>query len=169
MRQYIHFMYDIKLIKSAKQKIEQPKCSDDQILPRYPFSFILSGRSGSGKTMVLINMLTNKNMYGGYFHGIIVFSPTAGSFDDTYRSLKIPKENYIHEITSEKLNQIIEARKAKIAQLHCNTLRQQILIKNNIETPRSLSSFSCRLVFPETLSGRPARVYQRAPHLISRL
>lgn len=48
----------------------------NDILPRHEFSMGLIAPKGSGKTTVICNML---KFYKGYFHSIIVFSPTVAS------------------------------------------------------------------------------------------
>jgi hypothetical protein len=53
-------------------------------------------------------------MYGNYFHYILVFSPTAGSEDDTYDALKIPQENFVKEFDPYILEMLIESRKEMI-------------------------------------------------------
>ena len=106
--------YDILPIETAKSKIPLRKCMKEGVLPRFPFSLMLSGRSGSGKTNCLINLLTNKHMYAGYFHYIIVFSPTAGPYDDSYAELKLPPENFIGDFDKTFLDNLIESRKTLI-------------------------------------------------------
>lgn len=106
--------FKIEPLKTAKSKIPQRACAKMGILPPFPFSMIVSGRSGSGKTVCLINILTRRSMYSKYFHTIIVFSPTAGAYDDTYNALKLPKENFIKDFTPEMLQDIITSRKQLI-------------------------------------------------------
>ena len=106
--------YKIEAVSTDKSKIPQIKASIDQILPKYPFSMMISGRSGGGKTSLMVNLLTKENMYKNFFHVILVFSPTAGEFDDTYKNLKLPKENFIADFNGETLNNIIELRKKQI-------------------------------------------------------
>ena len=86
----------------------------DGILPKFPFSMMISGRSGSGKTNVLLNILTKDNMYNKYFHYIVVYSPTAGKYDDMYKVLKLPEENFKNDFSAEDLNNLIESRKQLI-------------------------------------------------------
>jgi len=106
--------YEIKEVETEKSKIPQRQCAKDGILPKFPFSFMLSGRSGSGKTNLLMNILTNKDLYASYFHYTIVFSPTAGTTDDSYKVLNLPKENFKEDFGKEDLDQIIEVRKKQI-------------------------------------------------------
>lgn len=107
--------YKITPIDTDKNEIPQRKCAKDGVMPRYPFSMMLSGSSGSGKTVLAMNILTKKELYGKYFHYIIVFSPTAGDFDDTYKCLGLPEENFISKFDGDMLDKIIECRKKLIS------------------------------------------------------
>jgi hypothetical protein len=106
--------YDIIPIESEKTNIPQKAASKKDILPKFPFSAVISGRSGSGKTQLLLNILTRDDLMGNYFHKILVFSPTAGELDDTYAALKIPKENFIKKFDSSILETILNNRKEQI-------------------------------------------------------
>jgi len=106
--------YDIKVLDTDKSKIPQKACSKDGTLPKFPFSAVISGRSGSGKSQLLLNILSRSEMYGNYFHCILVFSPTANDLDDTYKSLDLPKENFIKEFDSTMLQNILDNRKKLI-------------------------------------------------------
>lgn len=106
--------YSVDVMDTEKSQIPLRSCMKDGTLPRFPFSIMISGRSGSGKTMLLMNLLTKKEMYGEYFHYTIVYSPTAGSYDDTYKVLNLPAENFIQDFGKEELEKLIESRKALI-------------------------------------------------------
>ena len=106
--------YKVESIPTDKSKVPLRKCMIDGILPKFPFSMMISGRSGSGKTNVLLNILTKDNMYNKYFHYIVVYSPTAGKYDDLYKVLKLPEENFKNDFSAEDLNNLIESRKQLI-------------------------------------------------------
>jgi hypothetical protein len=106
--------YKVESIPTDKSKVPLRKCMIDGILPKFPFSMMISGRSGSGKTNVLLNILTKDNMYNKYFHYTVVYSPTAGKYDDLYKILKLPEENFKNDFSPEDLNNLIESRKALI-------------------------------------------------------
>ena len=106
--------YKIESIPTDKSKVPLRKCMIDGILPKFPFSMMISGRSGSGKTNVLLNILTKDNMYNKYFHYIVVYSPTAGKYDDLYKVLKLPEENFKNDFSAEDLANLIESRKQLI-------------------------------------------------------
>lgn len=107
-------MYKVESIPTDKSKVPLRRCMIDGILPKFPFSMMISGRSGSGKTNVLLNILTKNNMYNKYFHYTVVYSPTAGKYDDMYKVLKLPEENFKNDFSAEDLNNLIESRKQLI-------------------------------------------------------
>ena len=106
--------YKIKPIESEKSKTPLKACMKEGILPKFPFSMMISGRSGSGKSNCLMNLLTNENLLKNYFHYIVVFSPTAGKYDDSYKVLKLPSENFKNDFSADDLNNLIESRKELI-------------------------------------------------------
>lgn len=103
--------YEIKVYDTDKSSIPLRKSMKEGVIARFPSSTMISGRSGSGKTMLLMNLLLNEQLYGKYFHYTIVFSPTAGSYDDTYKALKIPPENFLKDFTQDELEKLIQVRK----------------------------------------------------------
>lgn len=144
--------YAINVMDTAKSKIPQRICAKQEVMPKFPFSMMISGRSGSGKTNCLMNIMTRKDLYGAYFHTILVFSPTAGTTDDTYAALKIPEENFIKEFTGEMLENIIEARKTEIKENGiekvakksrvCLILDDIIAERSFLESPMALKLFA---------------------------
>jgi len=108
--------YKIDVIDTEKSKIPLRSCMKSGVLARFPSSTVFSGRSGSGKTNLLLNLLTKKQFLKDYFHYIFVFSPTAGVYDDTYKVLDLPDENFIEDFDSETFEKIIEKRKELIEQ-----------------------------------------------------
>lgn len=106
--------YKIDVIDTAKSGLPQRQAAKDQILPKFPFSMMISGRSGSGKTNLMINIMTRTEMYGKFFHYIVVFSPTAGSSDDLYKKLNLPAENYVKELKPEFLRNLVANREKLI-------------------------------------------------------
>ena len=104
-------IYEIEVMDTDKSSIPLRACMKNGVLPKFPSSVCLSGRSGSGKTNLLLNMLTRKEFLKGYYHYILVFSPTAGKYDDSYKVLNLPKENVVEEFTSETFEKLIQSRK----------------------------------------------------------
>lgn len=102
--------YKVVPFETDKNKIPQIAAAKKQILPRFPFSWIISGASGSGKTQLLLNVLNRDIMYKDYFHVILIFSPTAGQLDDLYNVLNLPKENFIKKFDKQILKNILNSR-----------------------------------------------------------
>ena len=64
----------VKPIPVPAQYKHPPPVSD--VLPVHEFTLGLIAPKGAGKTTTIINLL---NFYKGYFHSILVFSPTIES------------------------------------------------------------------------------------------
>jgi hypothetical protein len=106
--------YKIKPLKTEKSSVPLRASMKDHTIEKYPCSTIISGRSGSGKSCLVGNLLGRDEFYGKYYHNIAIFSPTAGTLDDTFASLKIPKENIFNDFDEETLNIFLEGRKEEI-------------------------------------------------------
>lgn len=77
-------------VATNKSKIKSNAFMDADIIPKCPASVIFNGRSGSGKSVLLSNLLAKRQFYGGYYDEIYLFS---GSPDDIFDDLKIPKKH----------------------------------------------------------------------------
>ena len=106
---------NIQTIASSKDKIKQPKLAAEGYIPAINTSTILSGRSGSGKSVALANLLTRKDMLGGAFEETYLISPTALG-DDIQKSLNIPEENIFTDVLEgiKKMKDILEDNMAII-------------------------------------------------------
>lgn len=77
----------IKPVETKKSNITQNEAMDANIIPRHPSAVLFNGRSGSGKSVLIHNLLSREGFYAGYFDMVFLFS---GAPDDIYDSLKIP-------------------------------------------------------------------------------
>ena len=77
---------EVSSIGTSKDAIEQPELAKDEnmYIPPLESSVIISGKSDSGKSTLLANLLKNSRFYGpndrkpnGWFDKIFLFSPTA--------------------------------------------------------------------------------------------
>ena len=105
-------------MKTNKANIKQRPLMEANIIPRHPSAVIFNGKSGSGKTQLMVNLLTRPQFYGRtklndpksqYFDLIFFFSPTADQ-DDLVRFLKLPKKRIINSFDTEKLDKILEVQ-----------------------------------------------------------
>ena len=102
----------VKVYKSKKQGIKQPKACEDGILPKLHCTYLIIGRSGSGKTNILLHLLNSKSLLKDAFDVIIYLSD---SCDDTCKdNLKIPKENFVKDWDEEFVEKIIKSQENSV-------------------------------------------------------
>jgi len=106
-----------------KHKIKQRPLMKSNILPRHASSVIFNGRSGSGKSNLLINLLTRPEFYGPkragqktYFDLIFLFSPTANQGDDLVQFLNLPSDKIDTTLSTQRLDHIISTQQKLIEQ-----------------------------------------------------
>ena len=80
--------YAINAIPTDKTDVKQCAGAESGIVPKHPFRGYIIGASGSGKTNLLLNLLTRDEFYKGYFDSICVISPTANGLDQSYKVLE---------------------------------------------------------------------------------
>ena len=104
-----------------KHKIQQRPMMEADIIPRHASSVIFNGRSGSGKSNLLINLLTRPEFYGpqkegekSYFDLIFLFSPTAHGGDDLVQFLNLPPKRIDTTLDTKKLDHILETQQKLI-------------------------------------------------------
>lgn len=87
-------MLKIKEIKIGNQKIKQCPLATAGAIPSHPHRSYLIGSSGSGKTNLLLNLLTRDGFYKDWYDTICVLSPTALNLDMSYKELE-KKTKYV--------------------------------------------------------------------------
>jgi hypothetical protein len=110
-------------LDSTKNMTEQRQTMENNIIPKHPSINMVIGSIGSGKTVMLCNMLLNPAMYGKdksgrpYWDEIFVFT---NSSDDILQKLIddgiIPKEHVKHHPEEKHLKSVIKKQKDKIKQ-----------------------------------------------------
>ena len=68
--------YKIEPVKTSKDAIKHPKLSEESVIPKLCSSTILVGKSGSGKSVLLHNLMTRKEFFAGCFDKTFLISPT---------------------------------------------------------------------------------------------
>ena len=96
--------------KTNKAKIKLNPMMEADIIPRHASSVVFSGRSGSGKSNLMVNLLTREQFYKGYFDLIFLFSPTAKS-DDLAMYLKLPDKRIFTDFNSDALENIFNIQR----------------------------------------------------------
>lgn len=112
---------NITVVKSSRPPIRPPKllCDDklDKKLDNYAltslmnksFSCLILGKSGSGKTSLLVQLLSSVHLYHKVFHRVYAFIPeTSADSIDTNDNVfnKIPEEQIHSDLTIDKLTAV---------------------------------------------------------------
>ena len=126
----------VKPFKTTKSKVERRECMTNHTIPCHPFRAILSGSSGSGKTNLLLHLLTSKTLYKDYFDLIFVISPTAGRLDDSYQVLEEnnpkTKIKIINDLDPDKIEQIMETNKKLILEHEVHKAPRILIIYDDV-------------------------------------
>lgn len=126
----------IKPIDTSKNKVKISTYQKEHIIPKHPFRGILSGASGSGKSNLLINLLTKKEFYKNFFHVIFLISPTAGKLDDSYQALEKDKgKSRIHIINNldpDKIQNIMNMNKEIIEEDGVHKAPRLLLVYDDV-------------------------------------
>jgi hypothetical protein len=153
----------IKKLESSKEKVYKSGIMKAKVLPEHPFRAVVSGSSGSGKTQLILNLLTNKHYYKDYFDIIFVLSPTAGELDDTYDAIKpkTKKENgkepsakqlataikkpqketkvvFINQVKPEKLKKIMDINEQLIKSKGVENSPKLLLLYDDVVSDKKL-------------------------------
>jgi len=98
--------FDIQKMPSCSTNFPTNEFMQKNIIPRFPFSLMVVGQSGSGKTNLIMNLFKNKDMYKDYFDEIILFAAT-GMSDDLFRHLGIDDDHIIEQNMTKELKHLI--------------------------------------------------------------
>ena len=99
----------LKIIKydTNKHKIKQTPLMDKNIIPKHASSVVFCGRSGSGKSNLLVNLIDRH--YKNYFNLTFFFSPTC-YHDDLPQYLDIPHNRMFDSNFQGPLEHIIKVQ-----------------------------------------------------------
>jgi hypothetical protein len=85
-------MWDIKVYETAKSSLPETKGMKLGVIPKFPSMMLLVGKSGSGKSNLLVNLCKDPALMGDFYDEIYFISPTA-EVDDLVAHLKLKPEN----------------------------------------------------------------------------
>jgi len=134
---------DIIVYKIDKnQQVLPPSMTQNQI-PAHPFRILNSGASGSGKTMLMVNLLKRKNFMAGFFDQIFLFSPTAKG-DSMQQFLEIHNDHLESDLDThgvEHLNYIFDRQTELVEQKgYLKSPKVLILFDDIISSPKFMNS-----------------------------
>lgn len=108
--------YDIKPVKTSKDKIKHPALAEQGVIPKLCTSTIISGGTGSGKSVLLQNLLTNKQFYGGHFARTVLISPT-GLCDDVQKAMGVKKSMVFTDLKEgEEALDVLEKHQSSVVE-----------------------------------------------------
>ena len=119
-------MIKIEPVETDKSHIVQPNAVTNGTLPKLPCSYLVVGRSGSGKSTVLYNLLTNEKLLGGVFNFIFVFSDVKA--DDILKKLDLPPENYVTDFDEKTIDELLTSMDKKIEEEGLEKMAKDIKI-----------------------------------------
>jgi hypothetical protein len=93
--------------------------------------------TGSGKTVAVLNLLTNPEMYGEYFDETYLFSAT-GRSDDSLDARGLPKKNVITDKMVPELKKIIERQKTAVERKGVDKAKKVCIIFEDLTANRAL-------------------------------
>jgi hypothetical protein len=112
--------YKVKVFETSKDdKEKQPRACELNILPSKleRFHTLIIGRSGSGKTNVMLHMLTDKNLLGDAFIPKNIYLFCAVKPDKSVvKALKIPKQNIIEDFDDDKILNMFKSLERRVDQ-----------------------------------------------------
>lgn len=105
--------YNIKVKKTNKDSLKQPESVNVDIFPTMPCGMLVIGRSGSGKTQAMVNIMTNKHLLKDYFDEVYLFTDTNPD-KELISDLKLKKKNIITDFDELKVKEIMDEQQTII-------------------------------------------------------
>lgn len=143
--------YKIIPVKTNKDKIKQPDCVKYKILPKFPSTILVIGKSGSGKSILVQNILFDKRFYKDFFDEIYLVSPTAKS-DDVQKAFKLDDDNIMTDLETapQEIENILNFQREtieekgienalKVCMVFDDCVSDQRFMKNEILTKLAIS------------------------------
>ncbi len=168
---------EVTVIPTSKHRIQNIAYAEKGYVPKHPFRMLCIGRSSSGKTNLILWMITN--LYKSYFDCHVI-SPTAGEMDDSYAALDLPRSHFYHPEEGEAvMTRLFEIQEEKINRHGYENVKPILLvIDDSVSYPMSRSpafvklfiacrhySISCILASQAFKSLVPRAVRLQASHL----
>lgn len=132
----------LKIVRydTNKHKIKQRPMMEKNIIPQHASAVVFCGRSGSGKSNLLVNLAERPEFYGktnkknpksGYFDLVFLFSPTC-HHDDLPQYLDIPESRMFDSNFEGPLRHIINVQKGIIEQKGLDKAPKLLIVFDDI-------------------------------------
>jgi hypothetical protein len=99
--------YDVICQQTNKDELYQPPCSELEILPKLPFGMAIVGKSGSGKTQMMIHMMTSEHLLKGVFDFTYLFTGIKAD-EEMIKALNLPKDCIKNNFEEEDVKKITD-------------------------------------------------------------
>ncbi len=99
--------YAVKCLSNNKECIEQPHCCEIELLPKLPTGILCIGRSGSGKTNAVVNMLKNDHLLANQFDFTYLYTGGIKPDKDLIKDLNIPPSNIKDDFTATDVENLM--------------------------------------------------------------
>jgi len=123
----------LKIVKYStnKHKIKQRHLMEKNVIPQHASAVVFCGRSGSGKSNLLVNLADRKEYFKDYFDLTFFFSPTC-HHDDLPEYLDIPANRMFDSNFEPPLQHIIKTQKEIIERKGLNKAPKILIIFDDI-------------------------------------
>lgn len=139
-------VYEIKPLKSARDDIYKTEAQKKYILPP-PGTTIFIGRTGSGKTTIVANLLKQKKMLYNYFDKIYVFCLSPCQLLQEHVDL-IEDENVFTNDDPEELKKLFDVNKNAVKSLGFKRAPHVLFILDDIiQSTKFMNSSVLRDIF----------------------
>lgn len=137
---------DLKIKKAVKQSekddFQKVALGELGVIPVNPFRMLCIGKSQSGKSTLILNLLNRKEFYKGFFDRVYLFSTSFEEDTDWKSYLKDTKDNVetSNDLSEEIIEEIITSQKEHIAKRGKRFSPQILIILDDIVTNKTLKS-----------------------------
>lgn len=128
--------FNVQKLESKSTKFPSNDAMDRNIILKHPFSLLNVGKSGSGKSTVVLFQLLNKDMYHNYFDEIFLFGRTILS-DKLWDNIKIPKKNKFSNDLNENLNNLVKKMENE-SKKGADKMKRRLIIFEDISAEKAL-------------------------------
>lgn len=123
----------INALPTEKSKIKQRPLMEQNVIGKHPCRALFVGKSNSGKSNLMINMLVKKEMYAGFFDEIYLISPTANILDDLPKYLNLPHDRVHNELDPTIIEKIMDNQINKIEEKGLEKSPKILIILDDIQ------------------------------------
>jgi hypothetical protein len=125
--------------ETDKDAIKLRPLMEDCTIPKFPQSVLMVGASSSGKTTLLLRLMTENHFYKGYHDFVFLFSVTA-KLDDGFKKLKLKKDHIFdtEESMIESVEIIYNSQKKNVENGSVKTAPKILCIFEDLTTNEKL-------------------------------